>query len=420
MAETISLPKLGFDMTEGTFLNWVKHVGDPVKTGDVIAEVEADKATIEVESTASGVLLQTLVNTGQVVPVGAPIAMIGEANEKAAAPAAATAAPAPATEKKAEKKSAPVTNGAAVAPAETVTHTNGDEFPGGVKASPVARKIAQAKGIDLHLVHGTGPGGRIQKSDVESFVAPAAHPATGLTSYPATVPSGPGIIVEAITKLRQRIASRMIQSKLTTPHFYVTTEIDMKAALEMRKLVINASLPDGNKVTVNDMVVKAVALVLRDFPNLNSHYYGDKIVRYKNINIGMAVALEGGGLINVVAKDADKLSISQIAQRNRELIAAARAGKVRPEDIEGSTFTVSNLGAYDVEHFAAIINPPEAAILAVGTAKDVPVVINGEIKVGSRMKCTLSVDHRVSDGAEGARFMQAFKNMLENPMRLLL
>ena len=415
MAETVTLPKLGFDMTEGTFLNWVKNIGDEIKAGDVIAEIESDKATIEVESTVSGVLLKTLVNAGQVVPVGAPIAMVGAADEKPSAPAAAHA-PAP----KKAASAAPVTNGAAVAPApvSSPSPSVSNEFPGGVKASPIARKVAEEKGIDLRMVHGTGPGGRITKTDVEAFVAPVVQPVP--VRAPAGIPSGPGIVVELLSKLRQRIAARMVESKQTVPHFYVTTEIDVKDLLEMRKKVINASLPEDNKVTINDLVVKAVALTLRDFPNLNSHYYGDKVVRYKNINIGIAVALDGGGLMNVVAKDADKMSISQIAQKNKELVAAARSGKVRPEDIEGSTFTVSNLGAYDVENFSAIINPPEAAILAVGSAREVPVVINGEVKVGSRMKCTLSVDHRISDGAEGAKFMQALKNLLEKPMKLLL
>jgi pyruvate dehydrogenase E2 component (dihydrolipoamide acetyltransferase) len=219
--------------------------------------------------------------------------------------------------------------------------------------------------------------------------------------------------------MRERIAVRMVESKTTIPHFYLTTEIDMAAALDLRKQ-INSSLPEDSKVTVNDVVVKAVALMLRKFPNLNSHFYGDKIVRHKRIHIGIAVALEGGGLINVVAKDADTTSISALAKRNKEMIAAVRANKVKPEYIEGSTFTVSNLGAYDIEHFMAIINPPEAGILAVGASKEIPIVVNGEIKIANRMKVTLSVDHRVSDGAEGAQYLKELRSLLEAPMRLLL
>lgn len=429
MAEVVKLPKLGLDMQEGTFVNWVKKVGDTVKAGDVLAEIESDKATIEVESTVSGVLLETLVDVGQVVPVGAPIARIGvEGAETESVKAEAKQEQKP--EQKAEQPApaAPRGNGKAAAPA-----VQDEDLPGGVKASPIARRIAEERGIDLRQVQGTGPGGRIVKSDVESFqptarpaaapvlpvpVAPAA-PAPAAARAQAAPPTGPGITEEPLSRLRQRIATRMTESKQTVPHFYITTEIDMAPALALRKEV-NEGLPDEQKVSVNDLVVKAVALTLRQFPNLNSHYYGDRIVRFEHINIGIAVALDSGGLINIVAKDADITSISRLAQRNKEMIAAARSGKVRPEDIEGSTFTVSNLGPYDVESFLAIINPPEAGILAVGSAREVPVVVNGELKVGTRMKCTLSVDHRVSDGAEGAKFMQAFKKLLESPMRLLI
>jgi pyruvate dehydrogenase E2 component (dihydrolipoamide acetyltransferase) len=233
------------------------------------------------------------------------------------------------------------------------------------------------------------------------------------------VPTGADITEEPLSRMRERIAVRMVESKTTIPHFYLTTEIEMAAALDLRKQ-INSGLAEDAKVTVNDLVVKAVALTLRKFPNLNSHFYGDKVVRYHHIHIGIAVALEGGGLINVVAKDADSTSISALAKRNKEMIAAVRANKVKPDYIEGSTFTVSNLGAYDIEHFMAIINPPEAGILAVGTAKEIPVVINGEIKIANRMKVTVSVDHRVSDGAEGAMFMKELKALLEAPMRLLV
>jgi pyruvate dehydrogenase E2 component (dihydrolipoamide acetyltransferase) len=427
MAEVVKLPKLGLDMQEGTFVNWVKKVGDTVKAGDVLAEIESDKATIEVESTVSGVLLETLVDVGQVVPVGAPIARIGvEGAETESLKAEAPARQEQRPEQKAEQPAppaAPQGNGKAAAPA-----AQDEDLPGGVRASPIARRIAEERGIDLRQVQGTGPGGRIVKSDVESFqptARPAAAPVSPVPAAPAAAraqaapPTGPGITEEPISRLRARIATRMTESKQTVPHFYVTTEIDMAPALALRKEV-NEGLPDEQKVSVNDLVVKAVALTLRQFPNLNSHYYGDRIVRFEHINIGIAVALDSGGLINVVAKDADITSISRLAQRNKEMIAAARSGKVRPEDIEGSTFTVSNLGPYDVENFLAIINPPEAGILAVGSAREVPVVVNGELKVGTRMKCTLSVDHRVSDGAEGAQFMQAFKKLLESPMRLLI
>ena len=427
MPETIVMPKLGLDMTEGTFVNWVKKVGDPVKSGDVLAEIESDKATIEIESTASGVLTKTLVDVGAVVPVGAPIAEVSAEGAEAASEDVNKTGPA-----KAEvKEPAPAaSNGHGKEPAPAAPQaqpSTGEEFPGGVKASPIARRIADEKGIDLRQVQGTGPGGRIQKSDVESFKpsqTPAAAPAPAVSAArpqqsAQVAPTGPGITEEPVSRLRARIASRMTESKQTIPHFYVTTEIDMAPALALRK-EINAGLPEEQKITVNDLVVKAVALTLRQFPNLNSHFYGDKIVHFEHINIGIAVALDGGGLMNVVAKDADITSISRMAQRNKQMIEGARAGKVKPDDIEGSTFTVSNLGAYQVENFSAIINPPEAGILAVSSAREIPVVVNGEIKIGTRMKCTISVDHRVSDGAEGARFMQALKALLEAPMRLLI
>ncbi|MGQ9910393.1 MAG: dihydrolipoamide acetyltransferase family protein, partial [Candidatus Flexifilum sp.] len=286
---------------------------------------------------------------------------------------------------------------------------------------------------DRRAVTGTGPGGRITKDDVENFVPAAAPPVPAVAAAPVPaaapelpppvfgeIPSGPDVEIIETSKMRSRIARRMVESKQQIPHFYVTTEVDVEALLALRKQ-INAALDEESKVTVNDLIVKATALALRQFPNLNTHYYGDKLVRHKRIHIGIAVALPSGGLINVVAKDADRASISTIARQNREMIARARENKVKPDDITGSTFTVSNLGAYEVEHFVAIINPPEAGILAVGTAAPTPVVKpDGTLGIGQRMKLTVSVDHRVSDGAEGAQFLQAVKRLIENPMQLLV
>ncbi len=430
MAETVTLPKLGFDMREGTFLNWVKKVGEQVNKGEVLAEIESDKATIEVESPFSGVLLSTLVKEGDVVPVDAPIATIGAAGESGAA------APAPA----AQSAAAPAPTAQQSQPAPQADPE--EEFlPDGVRASPIARRIAEERKIDLRQVRGTGPKGRITREDVENYQAPAAAApapatqppapapaqkalapvATGLSVAPHPVPPalGPGMSEVPLSRLRQRIATRLVESKLTTPHFYITTEIEMDAALATRKQV-NESLDDAHKITVNDLIVKAAALALRQYPNLNSHYYGDKVIKYDYINIGIAVALDAGGLMNVVAKNADTTALSVMAARNKEMIAAARTGKVKPEDVEGSTFTTSNLGPYDVEQFVAIINPPEAGIIAVGSAKAIPVVVNGEIKVVTRMKATISADHRVTDGAEAAQFMQTFKKLLETPIRIIV
>ncbi len=423
MAQAIVLPSLGGDSNEGTLLNWLKQPGDAVKPDDVIAEVEADKATIEVPASVEGVVLQLVGSVGDTLKVGSVIAYVGAAGE--AAPTGGTAlAP--------QRNGAPVTAAPSPAPAAPPAAPIGDDdAPGGVKASPIARRLAEERGIDLRQVTGSGPGGRIVKADIENFAAPSAQAAPAavpaiapapMLAAPAygELPSGPDVEIIDVTRVRSRIAARMVQSKQQVPHFYVTSEIDTAALMALRT-ELNAELPEERKITVNDLIVKAAALTLVGFPNLNTHFYGDKLVRHKRIHIGIAVALPNGGLINVVAKDADKTSISNIAAANKAMIARAREGKVKPEDVQGSTFTVSNLGGYDVEHFLAIINPPEAAILAVASARPTPIVLaDGTLGVGSRMKATISVDHRVSDGAEGAQFMQAFKALIENPLRLLV
>ena len=458
MAEYIVMPKLGFDMREGVLNNWLKQVGDTVNRGDVVAEIESDKATLELEAQVAGVLLQTLHGPGDVVPVGANMAIVGQAGEDVSgmaggnggaaaatpgettpttnAPPAAATAPAVADKPAvAQAETAPQTPAVPVAeesyppapPAPAAAQAD-ESYPGGVRATPVARRLAQEKQVDLLRVTGSGPDGRVRKADVEAFrAAPTAAPAPAATPAPATAPAaapsapvaaGPDSEEIALTRLRQAIGRRMTESKTTVPHFYVTTEVDMGAALALRKQ-INETLPDEQKVSVNDLIVKAAALALRDFPNLNAAYGGDKIVRHKRINVGSAVAIEGG-LLTVVQKDTDTSTLSKVAADNKAMIARAREGKMKPDDVEGGTFTVSNLGAFDVDHFIAIINPPDAAILAVGSAREVPVVVNGQLAVGTRMKATISADHRVTDGAEAARFMQRFKALLEQPMRLLV
>lgn len=465
MSQPLTMPNLGSGMEEGTLLGWTKQVGDTIKEGDVIAEIDADKATVEVPATAAGVITQFLVEAGAVLKVGAVIGYVaaageaqpaaGEAQPEAAPQAAPASAPAQSGEplvqpygggQPSADAASPFPTGAAPQSASSaevgVTAAPVDpDLPGGVRATPIARRIAEEKGIDLRQVTGTGPNGRIQREDVESFqpgaaasapaaapaaAAPAPAPAATTTAptvaafTPGKLPSGPDVEIIDTTKMRSRIAARMVESKQQIPHFYVTVDIDVEPMLALRKQ-INATLDDAHKVSVNDLIVKATALTLRQFPNLNTHYYGDKLVRHKRIHIGIAVALPQGGLINVVTKDADVISISAIAAQNKAMIARARENKVKPDDITGSTFTVSNLGAYDVEHFVAIINPPEAGILAIGTAKQVAIVKpDGSLGVGNRMKVTVSVDHRVSDGAEGAQFLQAFKKLLEQPMQLLI
>jgi pyruvate dehydrogenase E2 component (dihydrolipoamide acetyltransferase) len=412
MAESITLP------TDGLLLNWLKDVGESVKKGDIIAEVEADKATMEIEAPADGVILSLNAEVGEELQEGAVIGQIGAQGESAAdsgAPKKAEQAESKQPEQEASAVSV-ATNGASVA---AMTDD------GRLKASPVARNVADDKGIDLAQVKGTGPGGRIVKSDVENFT-PSAAPVRSAPSAGASeratygkVPTEDVEIVE-INRMRRAIADGVILSKQQIPHFYVTVEIDVEPLLNLRK-ELNASLEEeGVKISVNDMLIKAAALTLRKFPNLNTHYYGDRMVRHQRINIGVSVALPNNGLINVVAHDADKRSLSDLAVENKAMYERAREGKIKPEDMRGATFTISNLGPYNVDHFSAIISPPEAGILAVGSAKKVPIVKeDGSLGVGNRMNVTISVDHRVSDGAEGAEYMQAFRELLENPIRLL-
>lgn len=414
MAETIKMPKLGFDMAEGLLVRWVKNVGEPINKGDVLAEIETDKATVEVESHASGIVLQHLVDAGTSVPVNDPIAVVGAADEK---PTVNDKPPAIVT-----PLSAPVTETVvSAAPAPVVLDSASE-----VKASPLARKVARDRGVNLGSVIGTGPGGRIVRRDIEAALAkPTADNKPQTVAVLAAVPSfavpGPSSAVDETiqtTKLRQAIGRRLVESKTTIPHFYVTHEYKLEALLDLRKQ-LNGYLPEGEKLSVNDFIVKAVALALREFPNLNATLSGDKIIRRGGVNVGVAVTVPGG-LMTVVVKDTDQKPLRQISSEVKSMAARAREGKVKPEDVDGSTFSTSNLGMYDVDEFIAIINPPEAAILAIGSAREVPVVLGGQVVPGWRMKATISVDHRISDGAEAAQFMQALARYLEEPVRMLV
>jgi pyruvate dehydrogenase E2 component (dihydrolipoamide acetyltransferase) len=431
MAETISMPKLGFDMQEGVLIRWVKNEGENVNKGDVLAEIETDKATVEVESSASGVVRKLLVEAGSVVPVGDPIAVVGSADEKIDE-APAKVAEAPAEKKTDEQKGEELKTEperedrkqkAEAQPQQTpapVSQVAAPAHEGPVKASPLAKKIARDNDVDLARLQGSGPGGRVVRKDVEAALAGGAQQAEGRKVAPAptvvTVSAEDQTI--QLTKLRQAIARRMVESTTTVPHFYVTHEYKMDALMALRKQ-INDYLPENEKLSVNDFIIKGVALTLREFPNLNSSFAGDKAIRHGAINVGVAVAVEGG-LLTVVSRNTDQQPLRALSAEVKRMAAGAREGKVKPTDIEGSTFSVSNMGMFDVENFLAIINPPEAGIIAVGSARQVPVVENGEIKVGWRMKATISVDHRVSDGAEAARFMQKLAEFLENPVRMLV
>jgi pyruvate dehydrogenase E2 component (dihydrolipoamide acetyltransferase) len=443
MAETISMPKLGFDMREGILVRWVKNEGEAINKGDVLAEIETDKATVEVESSASGVVRKLLANQGDSIPVGSAIAIVGTADEKIddiAAPAVAESqkaesAPEPAMDtKQAATGDAPVVETSAP-DAKSATSveapvTEPGAQAGPVKASPLARKVATEARADLGKIQGTGPGGRIVRRDVEAALAgnKAGSPAAISNAAAKSPIPGPVFPVTGLspykdnnvqtTKLRQAIGRRLVDSKQNLPHFYVSHEFKMDALIEQRKQ-INGMLPEGEKISVNDFIVKAVALALREFPNLNSTLNGNEITQHGAVNVGVAVTVPGG-LLTVVVKNTDQKSLRQISMEVKAMAARVREGKIKPEDVDGSTFSTSNLGMYDVENFTAIINPPEAAILAIGSSREVPVVENGQIGIGNRMKCTVSVDHRISDGAEAAQFMQSLAKYLEEPLRLML
>ena len=405
MAEVVSMPKLGFDMAEGRLVRWVKSEGEAVRKGEVLVEIETDKATVEVEAAVSGTVRKHLVNEGTSVPVGTPIAVLGDPEESLDLESLG-AAPRASSPETAVAPSRPV---AAAEPSRPALFLPSPEPAAGqVKASPVARRLAAERGLDLAAIAGSGPGGRVVKRDIQAALQDTP-PASGPVGETERIP---------VSKLRGLIGRRMTQAKQQVPHFYITAEIDAGRLMALRQ-EWNALQPEGHKASVNDFVVKAAALALRQFPNLNASLEGQEIVRHGQVNVGVAVALEEG-LLTVVCRDADRKSIRLISDEVREMIARARQGKVRPDDIQGSTFSVSNLGMFDIDHFIAIVNPPEAAILAIGSARQEPVVERGQVVIGQRMKVTLSADHRVTDGAEGARWLQVLRGCLEDPLQLIL
>jgi len=439
MAELVTMPKLGFDMAEGTLVRWVKAEGEAVEKGDVIAEIETDKATVEVESSYSGKMFRHLVEEETTLPVNAPIAVIAEEGEEPtqddidAMVKEAGGEPAKKkVEKEAEKVEEKEKEEKPEEPAQedAVEEDKEDVAPaGGVRSSPLARRIAEDKDIKLSKVEGSGPRGRVVKKDIERYLEEMREEGreeeaevVSETLQPMTafsVGEVPEDQVVEMSRLRQAIGRRMQDSNQNFPHFYLSRAYKTGALMKLRK-ELNQLLPESDKLSVNDFILKAVALALRQYPNLNASIEDEKhIRRYGHVNIGVAVAVEGG-LMTVVVKDADQKPLRLIAREVREMAGRARDGKVRNEDIQGSTFSISNLGMFGIDNFAAIINPPEAGILAVSAVQKVPVVEEGELKVGSRMNATLSADHRVTDGAEAAEFMQVLANYLEEPMRLLL
>jgi len=420
MAEIITMPRLSDTMTEGVVAQWLKKVGDKISEGDILAEIETDKATMEFESFSEGTLLYIGLKDGQSAPVDSLLAIIGEEGEdvdailkefKAAAPSGSKAPETKAPEApKAPEKAAEI---APVKVVETVEAPVTVNASGRVIASPLAKKIAEEKGINLNTVSGTGEGGRIVKSDVENYV-PAAVSAVASVSAP--IVSGTESFEETPnSQMRKTIARRLAESKFTAPHYYLMLEINMDNAIESRKLI--NELPD-TKVSFNDIVVKASAMALRKHPRVNSQWFDDRTRINHHINVGVAVAVEDGLVVPVI-RFTDQKSMTQIGAEVKDMAGRAKSKKLTPAEMDGSTFTVSNLGMFGISEFTSIINQPNSAILSVGAIIEKPVVKNGQIVVGNTMKVTLACDHRTVDGATGAAFLQTLKHFIENPVTML-
>jgi pyruvate dehydrogenase E2 component (dihydrolipoamide acetyltransferase) len=467
------MPKGSDTMTEGKVLKWLKKEGDAISTGDTVVEIETDKVNMEVEAMGSGVLRKILVAPNKVVPVGELLAVIGKADEDISAvvkpdgastagvrseePGVSTHAPTAAVgETAAGASKAGVRSqesGVSIhAPAAPVKETPapaapsaapavGGTFPapllpevgGRVLASPLAKRMAKEMGLELADIAGTGPNGRIIRQDVERSAAlapaprmaaggavgvatPARAPAPPLPRRPAPSPTGPEFSDEPLSSMRKVIATRLVQSKAPVPHFYLTIEVNMQRAKELRE---SANLLEPElKLSYNDIILKACAAALRQNPEVNASFQGESIRYHHRVNLGMAVATEGGGLITPVLRNADTKSLAEISSESKELAARARTRKLLPEEYAGSTFSISNLGMMGIDEFSAVINPPEGAILAVGAVAEKPVVVDGRVEAGLRCRLTLSCDHRVVDGATGAKFLQSLKQILENPVYL--
>ncbi len=409
MAELITLPKMSDTMTEGVIVRWNVKVGDTVKSGDILAEVETDKATMDMEVYAKGTVLQLLVEEGNAIPVDGPIAIVGTPGEDFQALLAGNSAPKTAT----PSADAPATNSAPAVtntPTVNTSSTTNDER---LKASPLAKKIAAEKGIDLNAVVGSGENGRIVKKDLDNA---SATPAAANVAI-STAPLGQESFTEVnVSQMRKTIAARLSESKFTAPHFYLTVEINMDKAVAAREQMNQIS---EVKISMNDLVVKACAVALKKHPNINSSWLGTKIRYNHHVNIGVAMAVEDGLLVPVV-RFADQKGLSQISTEIKAYGKKAKEKKLQPQDWAGNTFTISNLGMYGIDEFTAIVNPPDACILAVGTVKDSVGIVNGEIKPVKTMKVTLSCDHRVVDGTMGADFLKTVREYLEEPVKLLV
>ncbi len=427
----VTMPRLSDTMQEGTIAHWLKKAGDEVKKGDILAEVETDKATMDLEAYEAGTLQQILVQEGETVPIGQAVALIGTG---AVAQKPEQPAPAPAADRTGVEEApatAPVQAESTAGSQEAVEKRDNGAL---VKASPLARRMAEEHNIDLSQVRGTGPGGRIQRDDIEDVLeqqhaapaptpsAPASQPAAppqevpGPTAQLAAPP--PDVEISKLSRVQMLIARRLTESKQTIPHFYVSSEVDMTDALAMRQVLNADTGEDGVKVTVNDLIVKACALALEKFPEVNSTFKDDQRIQYKHINIGIAVDVPSGLVVPVI-RDTNIKGVRSIAREAKALIAKARANKLAPADLEGGTFSVSNLGMMDASNFIAVINPPQAAILAVASTRKQFVPVDGQPVIRDLMTMTLSADHRVIYGATVARFLQEVKRLLQNPYNLL-
>jgi len=418
MAEIVRMPRLSDTMTEGTVAKWHKKVGDPISEGDLLAEIETDKATMEFESFQEGVLLHIGVQEASTAPVDCILAILGEEGEDVSAVIEADAAPVieekveePKEVKKEEtsvkvdsvetpKASSPIVE---LSPSVAVSKSTSN---GRVKASPLAKRLAKEKGVDISLIPGSGEGGRVVKRDVDNYQSGVVR--TGLTEERYSE--------EPVSQMRKTIARRLSESKFTAPHFYLSITVDMDNAILSRKAII-AKL--GHKISFNDIIVKASAMSLREHPTVNSSWRGDVIRRNEHVNVGVAVAVEEGLLVPVV-RYTDTKTLSEISKEVKAFAQGAKDKKLQPADWEGSTFTISNLGMFGIDEFTAIINTPDACILAVGGIQQVPVVKEGQIVPGNIMKLTLSCDHRVVDGASGAAFLQSLKAYIENPITMFV
>jgi pyruvate dehydrogenase E2 component (dihydrolipoamide acetyltransferase) len=433
MATKVIMPKLSPTMEEGQISRWLKKEGDKVSMGEPLAEIDTDKATMEMQALANGVLRKILINEGQSAPLGQLIAVIGEPNEDIAAllTDAPAAAAKPQEEKKPEPEKAPEqpapqakAAAASAQPQPTPRADNGRQpqpaasDSGRMIVSPLAARMAAEAGIDLRSLQGSGPGGRIIKKDIEAALSqPKAEAATPLRLVPTPQVGASGYRDEPASEIRKVIAKRLVTSLGPVPHFFLTTDIEMDRAAELRR-GINALDPEL-KISINDIIIKVTAAALMQHPQVNASFQ-EKIVRYyEHADIGVAVAIEDG-LITPVVRAADQKSLSQIAAEVRELAERARSRRLKPEEYTGATFSISNLGMFGIDEFTAVINPPEGGILAIGAMTPKPVVRDNEIVIRQMMRVTMSCDHRIIDGATGAKFLQTFKKILENPLYLVI